>query len=121
MAIRLITRNVGWDFYSSLTPASAQSSHFSGGGWATLKVYVLTVVGPVENSGRLALRGVFIGDDEECFKAAAALSIEVNFTLVPRPLDKVRTNHVTLSCTVVYFSVLPLRHRMLRRVLGGRC
>ncbi|CAN0153820.1 unnamed protein product [Ascophyllum nodosum] len=52
-------------------------------------VYVLTVVGPVENSGRLALRGVFIGDDEECFKAAAALSIEVNFTLVPRPLDKV--------------------------------
>lgn len=36
------------------------------------------------------LRGLFIGDDEECFKAAAKLSLEVNFTLVPRPIDKVR-------------------------------
>ncbi|CAM9236112.1 unnamed protein product [Ectocarpus sp. 12 AP-2014] len=51
-------------------------------------VYVLTVIGPAGNSGGLALRGLFIGDDEECFNAAAKLSLEVNFTLVPRPIQK---------------------------------
>lgn len=51
---------------------------------------MLTVIGPVGSSGSLALRGLFIGDDEECFKAAAKLSLEVNFTLVPRPIQKVR-------------------------------
>eukprot|EP00904_Undaria_pinnatifida_P003483 jgi/Undpi1/13135/HiC_scaffold_8.g02797.m1 len=51
-------------------------------------VYVLTVIGPAGNGGGLALRGLFIGDDEECFKAASKLSIEVNFTLVPRPIQK---------------------------------
>lgn len=53
------------------------------------QVYVLTVIGPTGNGG-LALRGLFIGDDEECFKAASKLSLEVNFTLVPRPIQKVR-------------------------------
>ncbi|CAN0349873.1 unnamed protein product, partial [Ectocarpus sp. 8 AP-2014] len=51
-------------------------------------VYILTVIGPAGNSGGLALRGLFIGDDEECFNAAAKLSLEVNFTLVPRPIQK---------------------------------
>lgn len=51
---------------------------------------MLTVVGPAGNSGGLALRGLFVGDDEECFQAAAKLSLEVNFTLVPRPIEKVR-------------------------------
>lgn len=54
------------------------------------QVYVLTVIGPTGNGGGLALRGLFIGDDEECFKAASKLSLEVNFTLVPRPIQKVR-------------------------------
>jgi nickel-dependent lactate racemase len=34
-------------------------------------------------------RGVFIGDDEECFMKAAELSLEVNFELLEAPLDKV--------------------------------
>lgn len=34
-------------------------------------------------------RGVFIGDDEECFLKAAELSLEVNFELLDAPLDKV--------------------------------
>lgn len=34
-------------------------------------------------------RGVFIGDDEECFLKAAGLSLEVNFELLDAPLDKV--------------------------------
>ena len=47
------------------------------------------MIGPAGSSGGLALRGLFIGDDEECFNAAAKLSLEVNFTLVPRPIQKV--------------------------------
>lgn len=54
------------------------------------QVYVLTVIGPTGNGSGLALRGLFVGDDEECFKAASKLSLEVNFTLVPRPIQKVR-------------------------------
>lgn len=59
--------------------------------WPSLlfQVYILTVIGPAGSSGGLALRGLFIGDDEECFNAAAKLSLEVNFTLVPRPIQKV--------------------------------
>ena len=41
-------------------------------------VYVLTVVGR-EADGRLAVRGLFIGDDAECFHRAAELSLKVNF------------------------------------------
>jgi nickel-dependent lactate racemase len=51
-------------------------------------VYVLTVVGR-ENDGELALRGLFIGDDDECFRRAAALSLEVNVELLDEPLEKV--------------------------------
>jgi nickel-dependent lactate racemase len=41
-------------------------------------VYVLTVVGRTTDE-RLAVRGLFIGDDIECFHRAAALSLKVNF------------------------------------------
>jgi len=51
-------------------------------------VYVHTVVGLQEN-GQLAVRGLFIGDDEEVFIRAAALSVKVNFTLLEKPLKKV--------------------------------
>ena len=50
-------------------------------------VYVLTVVGDSGN-GRLALRGLFIGDDIECFYRAAELSLEVNFQMLDQPIRK---------------------------------
>jgi nickel-dependent lactate racemase len=51
-------------------------------------VFVLTVIGP-RDDGSLAVRGLFIGDDVDCFECAAALSVEVNFTIVDEPLQKV--------------------------------
>lgn len=44
-------------------------------------LYVLTVVGP-DGSGGLVTRGLFIGDTHDIFEQAAALSLEVNFTLL---------------------------------------
>ena len=51
-------------------------------------VFVLTVIGS-RSDGTLAVRGLFIGDDVECFHRAAALSIQVNFTILDEPLQKV--------------------------------
>ncbi|KAL7688255.1 putative larA-like protein [Plasmopara halstedii] len=51
-------------------------------------IYIQTVIGRGGN-GDLVTRGVFIGDDEECFMKAAELSLEVNFELLDAPLDKV--------------------------------
>jgi nickel-dependent lactate racemase len=51
-------------------------------------VYVLTVVGK-DDQGRLCLQGLFIGEDEDCFLKAADLSLEVNFTRLDKPLEKV--------------------------------
>ena len=50
-------------------------------------VYVLTVIAKDER-GRLVIRGLFIGDDAECFRRAAALSAEVNFQLLDVPIRK---------------------------------
>jgi nickel-dependent lactate racemase len=50
-------------------------------------VYVQTVVGRRVDGG-LAVRGLFIGDDVECFHRAAELSLRVNFELVPEPIKK---------------------------------
>jgi len=50
-------------------------------------VYVLTVVGK-QPDGRLAVRGLFIGDDIECFRLASELSLQVNFELLDRPIRK---------------------------------
>ena len=50
-------------------------------------VYVLTVVG-LRADGGLALRGLFIGDDDECFHLAAALSLKVNFEILDEPIRK---------------------------------
>lgn len=50
-------------------------------------VYVLTVVGRTAD-GRLAVRGLFIGDDAECFHRAAALSLKVNFETLDAPIRK---------------------------------
>src|SRR5271170_606804 len=50
-------------------------------------VYVHTVVGR-NAQGSLAVRGLFIGDDAECFHRAADLSLEVNFEMLDRPIRK---------------------------------
>jgi len=50
-------------------------------------VYVQTVVGRTAD-GRLAVRGLFIGDDEDCFLRAADLSVKVNFEVVEEPIRK---------------------------------
>jgi nickel-dependent lactate racemase len=50
-------------------------------------VYVLTVVGRRADGG-LAVRGMFIGNDIECFYLAAELSLQVNFEIVDRPIQK---------------------------------
>ncbi|KAA6462006.1 DUF2088 domain-containing protein [Acidobacteria bacterium AB60] len=50
-------------------------------------VYVQTVVGR-KSDGSLALRGLYIGEDQACFLAAAALSVKVNFETVPEPIRK---------------------------------
>jgi nickel-dependent lactate racemase len=50
-------------------------------------VYVHTVVGR-RASGGLAVRGLYIGDDLECFLRASALSLKVNFEIVEQPMHK---------------------------------
>lgn len=51
-------------------------------------VYVLTVIGS-DKDGKLVTRGLFVGDDVECFNLAAKLSLEVNFQMLEQPLKKV--------------------------------
>jgi nickel-dependent lactate racemase len=51
-------------------------------------LYVLTVVGKDEDN-KLVLRGLYIGDDYECFKLAADLSLKVNFIMLEKPLKKI--------------------------------
>jgi nickel-dependent lactate racemase len=50
-------------------------------------VYVQTVIGR-RADGSLAMRGLYIGDDVECFYRAAELSLKVNFELVDEPIKK---------------------------------
>jgi nickel-dependent lactate racemase len=50
-------------------------------------VYVQTVVGRGTKGG-LAVRGLFIGDDLECFLKAAELSLKVNFEMLDKPIKK---------------------------------
>jgi len=51
-------------------------------------VYVLTVIEQKKN-GRLVTRGLFVGDDAECFYMASRLSAKVNIDYVDEPLEKV--------------------------------
>ena len=50
-------------------------------------VYVLTVVGR-NDSGELVTRGLFVGDDAECFELASALSLKVNFVTLDGEISK---------------------------------
>ncbi len=61
------------------------SEHFTG---ALPKiVYVQTVVNKAAD-GRLVMRGLFIGDDHECFERAAELSLQCNFLMMDREIHK---------------------------------
>ncbi len=51
-------------------------------------LYIQTVIGKDE-AGKLVMRGLYIGDDYECFERAAELSLEVNFEMLDKPLDKI--------------------------------
>ncbi len=51
-------------------------------------LYVQTVIGR-DKDGQLVVRGLFIGDDVECFMKASELSLKVNFEMLDHPLDKV--------------------------------
>ncbi len=51
-------------------------------------VYVLTVMAKNENE-KLVMRGLYIGDDYECFNLAASLSLKVNFIMMNEELQKV--------------------------------
>lgn len=50
-------------------------------------LYVLTVVGTNEKR-ELVTRGLFIGDDHDCYHQACELSVKVNFTTLPEPPQK---------------------------------
>jgi len=51
-------------------------------------LFVLRLVG-VKQRGELVTRGLFIGDDHECFERAAALAVEVNSPYCTEPLERV--------------------------------
>jgi nickel-dependent lactate racemase len=50
-------------------------------------VYVQTVIGRKAGGG-LAVRGLYIGDDFECFHRAAELSLKVNFEIIDEQMQK---------------------------------
>jgi nickel-dependent lactate racemase len=50
-------------------------------------VYVLSVVSSKPDGGSV-VRGLYVGDDLECFQLAADLSLKVNFELVDEPIHK---------------------------------
>ena len=51
-------------------------------------VYIQTVLAKNYTTGRMELKGLFIGDDFECFQKAADLSLETNFIMVEKPVRK---------------------------------
>ncbi len=54
-------------------------------------LYILTVV-DAAGPGQPILRGLFVGDDHDCFFQACKLSQQVNLTSVEKPLDRVIVN-----------------------------
>ena len=50
-------------------------------------MYVLIVIGR-NVSEETVVRGIYVGDDSECFRAAAELSFQVNVTMMPKPMRK---------------------------------
>jgi len=52
-------------------------------------VYIQTVLSKDQQDNKLKLRGLYIGNDVECFEKASDLSLKVNFKMVEKPLKKV--------------------------------
>lgn len=46
--------------------------------------YVLTVMGPNKTTGETEMKGLYIGNDIECYTKACALSLKANFTMLER-------------------------------------
>jgi hypothetical protein len=51
--------------------------------------YILTVMGADELTGKLKMRGLYIGNDIKCYERACALSLKINFTLLPKSPKKI--------------------------------
>ena len=51
-------------------------------------MYILTVRAKDDDSGKMVTRGLFIGDDFECFEKASELSLETNFIMVDHEIRK---------------------------------
>ena len=51
-------------------------------------IYILTVMAKNEQTGKMEMKGLFVGDDFECFKKAADLSLETNFIMVDKEIKK---------------------------------
>ncbi|MBO7478976.1 MAG: DUF2088 domain-containing protein [Bacteroidales bacterium] len=51
-------------------------------------VYIQTVLAKNNETGKMELKGLFIGDDSECFRKACELSMETNFIMLDRPIKK---------------------------------
>lgn len=51
-------------------------------------VYIQTVRAKNEETGAMELKGIFIGDDFECFQKAADLSLQTNFIMLDREIKK---------------------------------
>lgn len=51
-------------------------------------VYVQTVISRDEETNQLVMRGLYIGDDIAVFNKAAQLSLQVNFTMLDKPISK---------------------------------
>ncbi|HBG26215.1 MAG: D-mannonate epimerase [Planctomycetes bacterium GWF2_41_51] len=50
-------------------------------------VYVQTVIGP-DAENKMRTRGLFVGDDIECFNKASELSLQTNFIMLEKPINK---------------------------------
>ena len=61
------------------------SEHFT----QTLPILYIQTVVSKDETGKLAVRGLYIGDDMECFVKASELSLQVNFQMLEKPLKKV--------------------------------
>ena len=51
-------------------------------------IYIQTVLAKNAETGVLELKGLFIGDDFECFRRASELSLETNFIMVEKQIRK---------------------------------
>ena len=51
--------------------------------------YILTVMGTNDKTGKVEMRGLYIGNDIECYNMACDLSLKVNFTMLEKEPKKV--------------------------------